>query len=145
MKLIGVHLKFIPVHLGLTKRKPDSWCLCRLASEQRWGRQEGVNDDMLSSRRASRHGSLEVLLMFRPDMSRHDRRHKWVEAGLRPVKAGLGGHDAGVSGGRRGVENESIPFQNWDEQQCRNRPPSVAIGELTIEQPDPTSRPCLRN
>ena len=30
---------------------------------------------------------------------------------LRPVKAGLGGHDAGVSGVDDGVENTSIPLR----------------------------------
>ena len=32
------------------------------------------------------------------------------QVGLRPVKAGLGGHDAGVSGGDEGVEKASIPL-----------------------------------
>ena len=33
-----------------------------------------------------------------------------TQVGLRPVKSGLGGHDAGVSGGDEGVEDTSIPI-----------------------------------
>ena len=34
-----------------------------------------------------------------------------TQVGLRPVKAGLGGHDDGVSGGDAGVEDTSIPLR----------------------------------
>ena len=34
-----------------------------------------------------------------------------TQVGLRPVKAGLGGHDDGVSGDDEGVEKASIPLR----------------------------------
>ena len=36
-----------------------------------------------------------------------------TQVGLRPVKAGLGGHDAGVWGVDEGVENTSLPILKW--------------------------------
>ena len=63
MELIGVHLIFISVHLGLTKRKRDLWWIRGLASRRPCGRQEDIDDDVKASRRVSRHGVRWVLMM----------------------------------------------------------------------------------
>ena len=53
--------------------------------------------------------------MNRPETTRHDGRHKSMEAGPRAVEVGLGGHDAGVSGVDEGSETHRFCVENWDD------------------------------
>ena len=50
-----------------------------------------------------------------------------TQVGLRPVKAGLGGHEAGVFGVDDGVDNTSLPCENGDEQSCQKVSHSVIL------------------
>ena len=58
---------------------------------------------------------------------RNDTTGSATQVGLRPVKAGLWGHDDGASGVDEGVENGSIPLSKGDDWHCRNQAPSVVF------------------
>ena len=66
-------------------------------------------------------------------LNKNDTTWPATQVGLRPVKAGLGGHEAGVFGVDDGVENTSLPYENGDERSCQKESRSVILRESIIK------------
>ena len=66
-------------------------------------------------------------------MNKNDTTWSATQVGLRPVKAGLGGHDDGVWGSTRGSRTHRFCSENGDERQGRMRPPSVVLREQAMK------------
>ena len=56
-----------------------------------------------------------------------------TQVGLRPVKAGLGGHDAGASGDDEGVEDTSAPISKRGRTALSGHPTFSGFGRVENE------------
>ena len=89
-----------------------------------WGRQEGVNDDMLASRGVSRHGLRGVSMAIRRVMKGYGRRHKSDRGPSRGVWEAT---TTMFRWSTRGSRERRSRYENGDDWRCRIVPPSVCF------------------